>query len=74
MKEWQPEEIKELRAKYDISQAKFSEMVGVTANYIFLLERGDKTPSKVLRLLLDCLEDRIAEPEKKRKSYGQRNL
>jgi DNA-binding transcriptional regulator YiaG len=74
MKEWKPEDIKGLRGKYGISQAKFAELTGVTTNYVFLLERGDYRPSKSLGFLLDCLEERITKPKKKRGSHGQGDL
>jgi DNA-binding transcriptional regulator YiaG len=74
MKDWKPEELKELRAKYGLSQVKFSKLVGVTPNYIFLMERGDRIPAKPLRLLFDCLEERITKPKKKRGSHDQGDL
>ena len=56
MKSWTPEEIKKLREKYKLSQNSFGERLGVSRNYIYYLERGEKTPSKTLRLLLNYIE------------------
>lgn len=39
-----------------LTQANFGERLGVTENYIYLLEADRKTPSKTLQLLLDCVE------------------
>ncbi|MGQ9571053.1 MAG: helix-turn-helix transcriptional regulator, partial [Thermodesulfovibrionales bacterium] len=56
MKEWLPKDIKNLRKRYKISQKTLAGLTGVTTNYIYLLEKGVKEPSKTLRLLLDCVE------------------
>lgn len=62
MKNWTPKEIKDLREKkYKLSQPAFGNLLGVTGNYIYLLEKGVKTPSKTLRLLLDCVERQLSE-------------
>lgn len=66
MKEWTPEEIKDLRQRLNLSQIAFGDRLGVTRNYIYYLEKGVKIPSKTLRLLLDCL-DKEAEGKRKRK-------
>jgi len=41
---------------YKLSQTKLGNLAGVTGNYIYLLEKNVKTPSKTLSLLLDCIE------------------
>lgn len=40
----------------NLSQKAFGELLGVTRNYIYYLEKGVKEPSKTLKLLLDCIE------------------
>lgn len=37
--------IKEIRTSQGLSQAKFGEKLGLSQNYIWLIERGDRTPS-----------------------------
>ncbi len=71
MKNWTPKDIKNLREKYKLSQPAFGNLLGVSGNYIYLLEKGVRIPSNTLRLLLDCIET------KKRgevKEYGKGHL
>ena len=56
MKTWTPKQIKALREKYKLSQIKLGELLGVTTNYVYLLEKGVKEPSKTLKLLLNYVE------------------
>jgi transcriptional regulator with XRE-family HTH domain len=56
MSEWTAERIRSFRTKYRLSQAKLAELTGVTENYIYLLEKEVKTPSRTLQLLLDYIE------------------
>lgn len=77
MKNWTSKEIKTLREKHSLSQPAFGNLLGVTGNYIYLLEKGVKTPSKTLRLLLDCIEKQFKENEKGKESdkkHGKRHL
>lgn len=71
MKNWIPQDIKNLRMKYKLSQPVFGEMVGVSGNYIYLLEKGVKKPSKTLRILFGYIEKEIENGEGK---YGKRAL
>jgi DNA-binding transcriptional regulator YiaG len=59
MKQWTPKQIKALREKYKFSQTTLGDLLGVTTNYVYLLEKGVKEPSKTLRLLLDCVEEKL---------------
>ncbi len=59
MKSWTPKQIKALREKHKISQIKLGDHLGVTTNYVYLLEKGVKEPSKTLTLLLDCVEEKL---------------
>jgi len=63
MKKWTSEQIKTLRENYMLSQIKLGELLGVTTNYIYLLEKGVKVPSKTLKLLLDCVEEKLKKGE-----------
>ena len=77
MKNWTPEEINNLREKYKISQPAFGNLLGVSGNYIYLLEKGVKNPSKTLRLLLECVEKQFNKNEKGKvgeKKNGKRHL
>ncbi len=67
MKNWTSKEIKTLRKKHDLSQPAMGNLLGVSGNYIYLLEKGVKKPSKTLRLLLDCIERQFKENEKERR-------
>jgi DNA-binding transcriptional regulator YiaG len=59
MRKWTAVKIKSLRKSLDLSQKDFGEHLGVTQNYIYLLEAGQKTPSKTLQLLLDCVRKKM---------------
>jgi DNA-binding transcriptional regulator YiaG len=56
MKKWTAKNIKSLRKQLKVSQTSFGELLGVTRNYIYYLERGEKEPSKTLCLLFNCVE------------------
>lgn len=68
MKQWTPEEIREFRKRLSLYQKAFALLLGVTERYIIYLEGGDRTPSKTLRALLDCIE----EKEKGGKRHGKK--
>ncbi len=79
MKNWTPEEINNLREKYKLSQPAFGNLLGVSGNYIYLLEKGVKNPSKILKLLLNCVEKQLNKNEKEKgkggeKRHGKRHL
>ena len=59
MKDWNSEDIKELRTNNKLSQKALAELLGVSTNYVYLLEKKVKTPSKTLQLLLDCVEEKL---------------
>ena len=67
MKRWTPKQIKSLRVKHNISQAAMGTLLGVTTNYVYLLEKGVKTPSNTLKLLLDCVEEKLKKRRNNRK-------
>ncbi len=75
MKNWTSKEIKELRSKFKLSQKALSEMLGVSDNYIYLLEKGVKKPSKTLKILLSYIEkdlnERVREEVNK---HGKRHI
>jgi DNA-binding transcriptional regulator YiaG len=68
MRNWTIEEIKDLRRAIGISQHDFAELLGVTEQHIYYLERGAREPSQTLRLLLDCVEEKH---KRKRKRKGE---
>lgn len=61
MNTWKPDDIKELRRGFKLSQNKLGKLLGVTEDYVYLLERGLRTPSKTLCLLLDCVSERLGK-------------
>lgn len=61
MIEWSPDAIKTLRKALELSQRAFGERIGVSGNYVYLLEKEVKRPSKTLRLLLDFIEGQRSE-------------
>jgi transcriptional regulator with XRE-family HTH domain len=63
MDEWTPERIKALRIALKLTQKAFSERIGVTDIYANYLERGVRTPSRTLKLLLNYVERDLTEKE-----------
>jgi len=63
MKQWTSQEIQYLRKKYDLTQTVLADLLGVAQNYIHMLEKGVRTPSKTLQLLLDCVEAKLKKGE-----------
>ena len=61
MKDWNPKEIKELRIRYKFKQHELANLLGVSRQYIVYLEKGVRTSGKPLRLLLDCVEEKLKE-------------
>lgn len=59
MKSWTPKQIEFFRKKHALSRQQLGNLLGVTRIYIHYLEKGEKTPSKTLRLLLDCVEEKL---------------
>jgi DNA-binding XRE family transcriptional regulator len=57
MKKWTSEDIINLRMKYDITQAKLADLIGVATNYVYMMEKGVRNPSKPLQLLLSRIEE-----------------
>ncbi len=74
MKKWNKEEIKELRVKLKLSQAKFGELVGTSDNYIYMLEKGVRNASKTLKILLGYIERELVKKEKGEGKHGKRHL
>lgn len=57
MSNWTPAHIKGMRQRFGLSQQRLGHLTGVTQNYIHLLEKGVKQPSRTLQLLLEYLEN-----------------
>ncbi len=64
MKEWNADEIKQLRTRLGITQKALSKLLGVTKIYVGMLERNEKTPSMTLKLLLNYVERDLRANEK----------
>ncbi|MCK9420625.1 MAG: hypothetical protein M0R70_14735 [Nitrospirae bacterium] len=62
-KRWTSKDIKNLRVSLELTQAVFGARLGVSGNYIWMLEAGTKIPSETIRLLLNCiaLADKAAQ-------------
>jgi DNA-binding XRE family transcriptional regulator len=73
MRFWTPERIKTLRSKFQLSQVALGRLVGVAGNYIYMLEKGERRPSKTLCLLLNRLEVELQEQNIKKEGgkHGQ---
>ena len=70
MRTWSPANIKELRESLTLTQKEFGYSLGVTGNYVHLMEKGVRKPSKTLSLLLEYIEK---EKRKITKEGGKKN-
>ncbi len=59
MKKWDSKNIRRLRKKYRLSQRELGELLGVTQNYVHLMEKEVRNAGKPLKLLLDCVEEKL---------------
>jgi DNA-binding transcriptional regulator YiaG len=59
MSTWTGKKIKALRRRLGVTQKDFGERLGITTNYVYLLESEQKTPGTTLQLLLDCVKKNI---------------
>lgn len=71
MKKWTPEEIKNLRDSLGLTQQALGDLVGVTRVYVNYLEKGVRSPSKTMCILLDCIKTKTRKESGKR---GKRDL
>ncbi len=65
MNKWTGNKIRALRLTLKLSQKAFGDRLGITQNYVYLLESGQKTPSGILERLLDCVKKRQDENTQK---------
>ncbi len=56
MRNWTPEDIKAFRQRFNLTQKELAKLIGVSSNYIYLLEKGVRRPGKTLQLFFECLE------------------
>ncbi len=75
MATWTPERMKQFRARFHLSQNALGKMTGVSGNYIYMLEGGERNPSKTLCFLLDHIERELTENEKAKGGdrHGKKN-
>jgi len=59
MKTWTAQDIKIFRKKYKLSQRALSDLIGVTEQYVYYLERGVRSTGKSLKLLLGYIEEEL---------------
>jgi predicted transcriptional regulator len=70
---WTNEDIRNFRKEYGLTQQSLGDLLGVSQNYIFMLEVGLRKPGKTLMLLLDCVQDKLNKKGKEvEKNNGQR--
>jgi len=70
--EWTPAKIKELRTSLRLSQLAFGLKVGVTREYVNKIEKGVKTPSKTLCILMEYIQSHGTEMKKEGDDYGKK--
>jgi DNA-binding XRE family transcriptional regulator len=67
MKDWMQKDIKDFREEMGLTQTAFGQLIGVSRNFVYYLERGERKASKTLKLLLDCIY------EKEKRKGGKKN-
>lgn len=55
-----------------LTQTMFGERIGTTRQHVYYLERGERTASKTLMLLLDYIDNENAKG--KEEKHGKRHL
>ena len=73
MRTWTKDEIIGLRKALRLSQTSFGDLIGVTRQYVYYLERGVRTPSKTLAILLECINQKETKKKKEVKEHGKKN-
>lgn len=75
MREWTKEDMKNLRNRLGLSQTAFGDLVGISRIAVYYLEKGVRTPSKTLAILMECIDrkERKTKTEKEVKSHGKKN-
>lgn len=63
MKQWTSTDLKALRKKYHLSQRALGDLIGVTEQYVYYLERGMRQTGKPLKLLLNYVEADLKKKE-----------
>jgi DNA-binding transcriptional regulator YiaG len=71
MNAWTPGQIKSLRDTMKLTQKAFSERIGVTREYVNYLEKGVRTPSKTMCILLYYIQRDENENEKESGKRGK---
>jgi hypothetical protein len=56
----------------ELSIDRDTELVGITRMAVYYLERGVRTPSKTLVILMECINQKEAE-RRKEKKHGKKN-
>lgn len=64
MKNWTSKEIKAFRERHKLTRPALGRLLGVSGNYIYLMEKGVRNPGKSLKLLLDYVERDLNENKK----------
>jgi len=63
MKRWTSKQIRYLRKNHKISQRALGNLLGVSEQHIYYLERGARIPSKTLQILLSFVEEKLNSKE-----------
>ena len=72
MNMWNAEDIREFRNTYKLTRKMLGELLGVDALSVYGWEKGLRTPSKTVIILLSRIEQDFKK--KHRRSCGKRNL
>ena len=72
--EWTPDAIRSFKDRHGLTGDGMAAMLGINRSYVFLLIKGQKTPSSILCRLLDCLDKNSETGKEKAHGKTQGNL
>ena len=70
--DWSKEDIRGFRKEFELTQKELGDFLGVSQNYIFMLEGGLRRPGKPLMLLLNYVREELIQKRKGVKKNGKR--
>lgn len=69
--EWTPDAIRNFKDRHGLTGDSMAEILGCNRSYVFLLMKGQKTPSGMLCRLLDCLDGKMPTETGKERADGK---
>lgn len=68
---WTPDAIRGFKDRHRLTAESMAELLGINRSYVFLLMKGQKTPSNMLCRLLVCLDKAMITDTGKERAHGK---